>query len=944
MPLLRITRLVSYDRSILQVVAGKVGGLALLGLLCSAASAANLPNILWITSEDNGPQLGCYGDAYATTPNIDGLAARGVKYLHAWSCAPVCAPARTAIVSGLYPAAAGAEHMRSQVRLPASMPLYPQLLRQAGYYCSNNSKTDYNLREQGKVWDQSSNKAHWKNRRPGQPFFAVFNHVVSHESQIRTRPHTPVHDPAKVRLPAYHPDTPEVRLDWAQYYDKITEMDALVGRNLQELNEAGLADDTVVFYYGDHGSGMPRSKRWPYNSGLHVPLIVFIPEKFRHLAPKDYHTGASSDRLVSFVDLAPTLLSLAGIKPPVWMHGHAFLGPFATTGPRYLYGCRGRMDERYDLVRSVRDHRYIYVRNFMPHKIYGQFIDYMFQTPTTRIWKQLYDQGKLSPPQTYFWETKPPEELYDLASDPDEVHNLASSPAHQGILRRLRKAQRNLALDIRDVGFLPEDEIHARAQDATPYEVGHDKKRYDVAKVLKMAESASSLDAGVIPQLKRGLASPDSAVRYWAALGFLMRGRQAVASHSDHLRKALEDNAPSVRIVAAEALGKFGDPSDLNRVLSVLMTTASLEHNSVYVCLQALNALDELGPKTAPVLDQIKALPTQGGGANARTDSYIPRLIEHLGGGQPPARRPSAGTQAPGLPRAEGFDFSLAEDRLVLTHSGKLVAHYVFNDAEILRPYFAHLHTPDGIQVTRNHPPVAGQDPVDHGTMHPGLWLAFGDISGQDFWRNQGAIRHERFIEPPAMRDHKLVFATQSTLLSRDGMPMAELVSRIALGQSPGAYRIDWDAAFTPVMDGFTFGDQEEMGFGARVTTALAERNGGLITSNTGDKTAKVTWGQAYAWCDYSGTVGGRRAGIVLMPDPNNFRPSWWHNRDYGLFLANPFGRQSMKQGQKSTVTVERGATFRLRFSAAVHSSEASSPANPQEFYRQYLAETGSKP
>ena len=321
---------------------------------CVAAENSR-PNILWITSEDNGPQLGCYGDSYAQTPNLDQLAARGMIYLNVWSVAPVCAPARTALISGLYPSSTGSEHMRSMVKLPAHMKMFPQFLREAGHYCSNNSKEDYNLEKPGKVWDESSNKAHWKNRAPGQPFFAVFNHVVTHESQIRKRPHQFKHDPAKVRIPRFHPDALEVREDWAQYYDKMTEMDALAGANLRELEKAGLAEDTIIFYFGDHGPGMPRCKRWPYNSGLHVPLIVYFPPKFRHLAPNDYRTGGKSDRLVSFVDFAPTVLKLAGIKAPEWMQG----APLNAPAPQFLHGLRGRMDERYDMVRSVRDKRYV---------------------------------------------------------------------------------------------------------------------------------------------------------------------------------------------------------------------------------------------------------------------------------------------------------------------------------------------------------------------------------------------------------------------------------------------------------------------------------------------------------------------------------------------------------------------------------------------------------
>ena len=259
---------------------------ALLLFRVSAAESSR-PNILWITSEDHGPEMGCYGDKLATTPNVDALAAKGLLYTRAWSTAPVCAPARTALISGMYPSANGSEHMRSLVPMPRGTKMFPQLLREAGYYCSNRSKEDYNLEKPGKVWDESSNKGHWRNRREGQPFFAVFNSTKSHESQMRIRPHTPIHEPAKVRVPAYHPDTPEVRRDWAQYYDKVTEADADAGRVLAQLEADGLAGNTIVFYFGDHGSGMPRSKRWPYNSGLHVPLVVYIPEQFKHLRPPE---------------------------------------------------------------------------------------------------------------------------------------------------------------------------------------------------------------------------------------------------------------------------------------------------------------------------------------------------------------------------------------------------------------------------------------------------------------------------------------------------------------------------------------------------------------------------------------------------------------------------------------------------------------------------------
>ncbi|HID24325.1 MAG TPA: sulfatase [Planctomycetaceae bacterium] len=594
------------------------------------ASEPARPNILWITSEDNGPHLGCYGDKYADTPNLDRLAAKGMIYRVCWSNAPVCAPARTAIISGVFPPATGSEHMRSLLRMPSFMRMYPQFLREAGYYCTNNSKEDYNLEKPGQVWDESSRRAHWKNHKPGQPFFAVFNHTVSHESQIRRRPHTLVHDPAKVRVPAYHPDTPEVRHDWAQYYDKLTEMDARAGRNLRELEEDGLEDHTIVFYYGDHGPGMPRCKRWPYDSGLRVPLIVYIPDRFAHLRPKDYVPGGCSDRLVSFVDLAPTLLSLVGIKPPEWMQGHAFAGKYEEPPQPYVYGFRGRMDERYDMVRSVRDQRYIYIRNYMPHKIYGQYIAYMFQTPTTQVWKRLYDEGALRPPQTFFWEPKPPEELYDLQNDPDEVHNLANSPDHQDVLQRLRNAQREWALRIRDVGFLPEGEIHSRADGSTAYEMGHDDGRYPLRRIMDAAELASSLERAALPRLQQLLRDQDSAVRYWAAMGISMRGRAAVERSRAWLREALTDPSPYVRILAAQSLAEFGPPEDRQPSLDVLIRLATLERNSVFVAMLALNAIDELDEKAAPLADAVAKLPKKAPNLPRRMGSYVPRLIQKI--------------------------------------------------------------------------------------------------------------------------------------------------------------------------------------------------------------------------------------------------------------------------------------------------------------------------
>jgi arylsulfatase A-like enzyme len=590
------------------------------------------PNILWITSEDHGPHMGCYGDRYASTPNIDALAARGMIYRHAWSCAPVCAPARTTIISGMYPPCTGSEHMRSMLPFPDGKKMYPQFLREAGYYCTNNAKEDYNLAKPGEVWDDSSRQGHWEHRQAGQPFFAVFNSTKSHESSIRARPHVAVHDPAQARVPSYHPDTPEVRRDWAQYYDAVSAADAEAGIRLKELEAAGLAEETIVFYYADHGSGMPRSKRWPYNSGLQIPLVVYIPEKWRSLAPKEYQPGGASERLVSFVDLAPTVLSLAGLQPPEWMQGHAFMGRYEEPPQPFVFGFRGRMDERYDMVRSATDGRYVYIRNYMPHKVYGQYIDYMFQTPTTRVWKKLHDEGQLTAAQDAFWMTKPPEELYDLHNDPDEVHNLAASPEHQPVLEKLRQAQQSLAARIRDVGFLPEGELHSRSHGGAPYDMGHDEQRYPFQRVFETAERASLLRDDALPALREALHDGDSAVRYWAALGVLMRGQSGTTAAHAELLAALKDSSPYVQITAAEALGRYGSEGDLKPSLEVLVRLGDWGKNEVFVALAALNALGALGDKANSVRPAVREFAAKGKTPDARYDSYVPRLLEELQG------------------------------------------------------------------------------------------------------------------------------------------------------------------------------------------------------------------------------------------------------------------------------------------------------------------------
>ncbi len=570
--------------------------LVILFLVGSPLFAAELPNIVWITSEDHGPHMGCYGDTLARTPNVDALARKGMVFNHAWSCAPVCAPARTTIISGMYPSSTGGIHMRSMVPLPSGAKMYPTYLREKGYYCSNNSKEDYNVVQPDGLWNASNGKAHWRERKPGQPFFAVFNSTKSHESQIRTRPHTLITDPAKVRIPRYHPDTPEVRLDWAQYYDKVSEADSDAGKIINQLEQDDLLDETIVFYYADHGSGMPRNKRWPSNSGLHVPMVVYFPTKWQHLAPAEYKPGSRSDRLVNFVDLAPTLLSIIGMEPPKTMQGHAFAGSYQSKLQPFMFGQRGRMDERYDLVRSVTDGRYVYIRNFYPNLSQAQHVAYQFDTPTTRIWREKYDRRETTAEQAIFWSTpKATEEFYDLQSDPDEVDNLATKAAHVELIEKFRRACIEQMTTVRDVALLEEGEMHLRSNGGSPYDLAHDDSKYPFAKILEAALLASDYRKPANEQLLNLLNDSDSAVRYWGVIGHLMRGAESVRKARSNLQKAQEDSSPFVRIAAAEALATYGDEKDLPLSLKTLTELAPTEKNGVFVSMAALSACEALG-------------------------------------------------------------------------------------------------------------------------------------------------------------------------------------------------------------------------------------------------------------------------------------------------------------------------------------------------------------
>ena len=402
------------------------------------AQPAHRPNFLWIVSEDNDPFLGCYGDAHARTPNLDKLAADGVQYLNAFANAPVCAPSRCTLITGMYASSLGTMHMRSQYQIPQDVRPFTQLLREAGYYCTNpGKKTDFNFSnwQPRKTYDGQGD---WSGRKSGQPFFCVYNFMTTHESCLHG---STVHEEylkEDFQLPPYHPDTPEIRSNWVEYYHKITRMDEQAGDVIRRLEADGLADDTIVFYFSDHGGILPRSKRFCYDSGLHVPLIIRFGKNFQNLAPGP--AGSRLDRLVSFIDITPSILGMAGVAVPSYMQGEPFLGPNVAQPRQYTYGFRNRMDETYDMMRTIRDKQFRYVRNYMPHRIYGEHLNYLWLMPATVSWEREFRAGRCNELQSVFWNEKPSEELYDELADHYEIHNLAEDPRYENALKRLRQA------------------------------------------------------------------------------------------------------------------------------------------------------------------------------------------------------------------------------------------------------------------------------------------------------------------------------------------------------------------------------------------------------------------------------------------------------------------------------------------------------------------------
>ena len=604
------------------------------GLLTTTGNSAlvnaeqSRPNILWLTVEDIGPELGCYGDAMANTPAIDRFAKNSMRYKTAWSNYPVCAPARTTIITGTYACSGGAGNMRSEVPLPDSYVMFPTLLREAGYYCTNASKTDYNYVVPGgsnSVWDDSSNKAHYKNRAQGQPFFAVFNYKKTHESKIRTRPHDAVIDPASLTLPPFWPDAPEIREDLGQYYDNITVMDKWFQSKLDELKEEGVAENTIVFFYGDHGSGMPRFKRYAGDTGLRVAMLVHIPEALRNETNANYLSGGVSDRLVSFVDLAPTVLKLAGIQPHESMVGLPWFEKDLTPSPKFLYGFRQRMDERIDLSHCLRDQRYQYTVNYMPYLPAGQKLDFQRQTPSTVKWMELFESGATNEIQSRFWQPRRSEEFYDLSTDPWATKNLIDEADQQSSIEKFRDAHRAETLRIKDISFIPEPLVSELKGGGTSLQQLQEMlpATFEAAQLASLKSSDPASDDQLIELLKKGSVGEQS----WALVGLRLR-KDRLSENTEAVAAAerLTHEGSFIAVDAADCLLAIGQ-GDENKLMDVLLANADTNNSNYMTAVRALNALDRhQNLLTDAQRKSIKELPTDPGGRKRGTSELVKLL------------------------------------------------------------------------------------------------------------------------------------------------------------------------------------------------------------------------------------------------------------------------------------------------------------------------------
>ncbi|MEM9327418.1 MAG: sulfatase-like hydrolase/transferase, partial [Bacteroidota bacterium] len=581
--------------------------LLLLGAVCfdcsspsgeSQESDIRLPNIVFLVAEDISPALGCYGDVMAITPNIDRLAANGALFNKAYATAPICAPSRSTLMTGLYATSLGTQHLRSETPFSESLKTVPEYLADAGYFTSNRNKSDYNFDHDNRWEHWSGSLAPWRNRTDDRPFYSFINVGPSHEGSVNSARYEENRqqlvdlglqptDPATVKVPPYYPDTDATRAVWARYYDVLQLLDRNVGQVMDSLQADGLMDETIVFFFGDHGFGMPRYKRWLYNTGLQVPLIVQFPDQYQELIPVE--KGQTTDRIVSFVDFPATVLNLASAEIPATMQGIPFLGEAIPPARTYAYGARDRADDMFEMSRSVTDGRYIYIRHYMPHLPYIQSGHINGdQKAAYRALREARMEGLNNAEQEKMWLPKPAEELYDLEADPEELNNLAMHQGFQDLKVQMHNELNAWMIQSRDLGLLPEAEYMRRSVGSSPYDYASEGNEFKVRDILAAAEKVGLADEREIVDL---LESQDSGVRYWAVLA-LQQADGLTGDALNALTRRLSDPSPSVQIAAAELVLHLTTSEDALNTLAELV-----QSEEPTVALQAARSIQLIGDK-----------------------------------------------------------------------------------------------------------------------------------------------------------------------------------------------------------------------------------------------------------------------------------------------------------------------------------------------------------
>ena len=553
--------------------------------LCGTAflHAADRPNVVWLVSEDNSVHYLKHFDQHgAPTPRIEALAAHGLTFDHAFSNAPVCSVARTTLATGCYGPRIGTQFHRKSVAvpLPDGMQMFPEYLRDAGYYTANNSKTDYNAIPGKNVWDESSRNASWRKRKDGQPFFYMQSFAVCHESSLHfsakvMATEKTTTDPASVFVAPYHPDTPTFRYTNARYRDRIMQMDRQIGSVVDALTADGLLEDTFIFYFGDHGGVLPRGKGYACEAGLHMPLVVRVPDKWKHLVAAEL--GSRRNGFVSFIDFGPTTLNLAGVAVPEQMDGRPFLGKDVSQKEvetrDEAFGYADRFDEKYDLVRTLRRGKYDYVRNYQPFNFDGLQNNYRYRMLAYTEWRKLYQEGKLNAQQSQFFESRPAEQLFDVSADPHEVNNLATNPAYAEVLQDMRDRLTMRVKELPDLSFFPENHLADAAFD-NPVVFG----QRNAAAIGRMVDIANLQllpwkDAeGELQQVLGGLNRWEI---YWALVTCSSFGDEA-ASLAPLAEKFADQNLHGlVKVRAAEFLGLIGKRDPQADILSALSNASS---------------------------------------------------------------------------------------------------------------------------------------------------------------------------------------------------------------------------------------------------------------------------------------------------------------------------------------------------------------------------------